>query len=1457
MATWFGDGLPSLSNLKGQITNFTKEVLSEGIVEEIDERSKQLNEANEKCVELQEILNAKNAEISLLRRQNIELQKTVVELNAAKSREHNEDSQDDGGGFYWDPRTVKNREPESQKQSRLLQEQLSRASVKISELETELKRLQNGNTMNGTSIKEEIAEGHQKTELLRAKQDLMNRIIQMGEKRAEKNTRRNDEAEVVKDFQKAMSKLKSSEQLELIKSALQALENENEKLKATKNEEKIDVQEKSVKLNSDGFEAVPLIVGYEENSNNRSKIEETHSMDEFKKREIELNKKIQELQDENRILSNSVDELDQQHSESMEKVLSLKEELQKKHKCLQTAYEQLYVDYNQISSQCEILKSKNENNDDINSEKMPKISLALQTEPIAVQENSVQANINDETLMNITKKVKNILKNISLTAHDDETIFEVVAKQYVDIKWKKDVLERKLTELTRELKQSDETKESLQLECDDMQSNIDSLIIEIQHLKSNLPSIPEASEERIASLENETETLQAELKKYEDEIKHLRQKNADLTTGGKKDVENTHRNHGNFQTELQTINEQPENETPRDEDEEKLFQKLELSMAKNDELRKRIEMLENDQRQTQEQLRMSLEKCKGLDENIELIEELKLDLDNVKRELKSSISHCKILENNLQEMQKIKEEMENDNKILSREIERLESDLSILKESQEKNDDNNLLSDLRDQLYKVNSDKDDLEYDILNMRKELDNTINQLEYKETEFENLQQHIDELQQENRKIQTENDNLKKETNTFVEQLTSLQNESSEKVELLNTEKFLLEQEYSTLKEETDKEKHELIETRNKLINSEEKISLLENSLSTLKLETLSNNEIESKANEVTKKLEEDLRIVNSEKEKLFLDLEAKIEQILSKEEELSTLRQQCSKLETEVQNSQSKDESNQLKTEIEELSQKLENSLEKNRESSTMARETIESLSQLIRDKDNEIEKLKNHQTNEFENELSSIKNERDELVKLVQIKHNESLQYHSEIQRLNQLLNEQLISIHKLIAERDVSLEGIKEKETEILWAQNELKVVRQKLKDIEESNDGEKCGIVEHSVQIAQMAIFSEKCKALEAALIQEQNNNRLLQNQLNDSQNKEQSSAKDLERLRCHLMEIEASYTQELLQTEEIRRDLEAKLIQAEEKVKNSSTVYTSASIRANQQVETMQQQMALIVQQRDDIQNKLSAAEDKILSSTASLTNLQFVLEQFQRDKEKDIQSGTEKIRQQLNESYRQQEQLSIEISSLKEQLAEAKECLLAASRLSEELDKKSEKIGQLNQEVAQLTLLVNTADERIQEANKSGEGKVDKTLVKNLLLGYLTSSANDKTSVMRVFSTVLDFNDSEREKTGLNSSAAKNSWFSSILHSGGNVPSKDAEASLSAAFVKFLESESAPKNQLPALPISNTPLTKPGHSRQHSTSSTQSTLLLSNINLPTFPDFVPARNTGSILKEVLKDS
>ena len=633
-------------------------------------------------------------------------------------------------------------------------------------------------------------------------------------------------------------------------------------------------------------------------------------------------------------------------------------------------------------------------------------------------------------------------------------------------------------------------------------------------------------------------------------------------------------------------------------------------------------MLENDQRQTQEQLTMSLEKCKGLDENIELIEELKLDLENVKRELKVSISHGKCLENNLAVIQETKDEMERDNKVLSREIERLEADLLILKEAQKTGEDNNLLSDLRDQLYKVNSDKDDLEYDILNMRNELDEVISQLEVKQNEMENLQVDNGNLKLETEKLQVENDRLQKENATFVEQLAAIQNECSEKIELLNTEKSLLEQENLTLEQETEHAKEEMNQVKNKFSSAEEKIIQLENALLNSKSEyeklQSENLEMEKEVElKMKNKMEEELKHAIFEKEQLSKSLEDKLAEFHSKDEEILAIRDHCSKLEAKLKEYDSLlNENSKLKAEIAENQHRFEASIESSKESAAMARETIESLSQLIKEKDIEILKVKSSSINlESENELFSIKKERDELVKLVQAKHNESIQYHNEIQRLNQLLNEQVASIHKLIAERDLSLETMKEKEAEILWAQNELHVVRQRLKDFEESKDGERCGIVEHSAQIAQAAILNEKCKALEAALIQEQNNNKIIQNQLTDSQNKELTAAKDLERLRSHLVEIEASYTQEALQAEEIRKDLEARLMQAEEKAKNSSTVYTSASIRANQQVETLQQQMSLIIQQRDDIQNKLSAAEDKILASTASLSNLQFVLEQFQR--------------------------------------------------------------------------------------------------------------------------------------------------------------------------------------------------------------------------------------------------
>ncbi|CAB0035128.1 unnamed protein product [Trichogramma brassicae] len=82
------------------------------------------------------------------------------------------------------------------------------------------------------------------------------------------------------------------------------------------------------------------------------------------------------------------------------------------------------------------------------------------------------------------------------------------------------------------------------------------------------------------------------------------------------------------------------------------------------------------------ELRSSLERCRGLDDNIELIEELKLDLENAQREQKLASSNAKRLEHQLSQLQQLKNELDAENKRLTLEKEKLEAALSESDERQ-------------------------------------------------------------------------------------------------------------------------------------------------------------------------------------------------------------------------------------------------------------------------------------------------------------------------------------------------------------------------------------------------------------------------------------------------------------------------------------------------------------------------------------------------------------------------------------------------------------------------------------------------------------------------------------------------------------------------------------------------------------------------------------------------------
>lgn len=124
-----------------------------------------------------------------------------------------------------------------------------------------------------------------------------------------------DETALINDFRMVLSKLNSLEKLDLVRGALKALETENEKYSEANKQEKSDFDEKFKRPSTVTHESVPLKPNFSVNSENH--VRHDGFIEASSNREMELYKKIEELQEENKRLFTSVEELDQQHEESI------------------------------------------------------------------------------------------------------------------------------------------------------------------------------------------------------------------------------------------------------------------------------------------------------------------------------------------------------------------------------------------------------------------------------------------------------------------------------------------------------------------------------------------------------------------------------------------------------------------------------------------------------------------------------------------------------------------------------------------------------------------------------------------------------------------------------------------------------------------------------------------------------------------------------------------------------------------------------------------------------------------------------------------------------------------------------------------------------------------------------------------------------------------------------------
>ncbi|VDH89781.1 Hypothetical predicted protein [Mytilus galloprovincialis] len=412
-------------------------------------------------------------------------------------------------------------------------------------------------------------------------------------------------------------------------------------------------------------------------------------------------------------------------------------------------------------------------------------------------------------------------------------------------------------------------------------------------------------------------------------------------------------------------------------------------------------------------------------------------------------------------------------------------------------------------------------------------------------------------------------------------------------------------------------------------------------------------------------------------------------------------------------------------------------------------------------------------------------------------------------------------------------------------------------------------------------------------ALKQRQIETQELQRECQKLKEKEVKYAKELERLRGHLLQMEEAYTKDALESEEREKDLRNRLASAEEKVLSSSSAVQSASQQAVHQVESLQQQLHTVASQRDQAYLQLSSLQDQCQQYAVSLSNLQLVLEQFQREKDTQVSGEVEKYQRENEKLKKTVTELSAELELVKEKLSDAEDGLEAAARLHQQLDKCDQIIAALKEEVQIREATLKNAEVEISDLRNSKDSKVDKLVIKSMFLGYFTAPKNKRDDVLHTIGSVLNFTPQEFEK--ITGDTAKGGWMSGLLRFGGTpvatppttptrrhtVTAADTpDRSFSELFVKFLETESSPKQtmRLPAeemaadvqrhhKPVFN-PFTAPRHVNNEGRQPHDERHLLmpSSPLSSTLPVFSPAMDTSrptqpktssAYLNDVLKSS
>ncbi|KAK4469473.1 hypothetical protein MN116_007021 [Schistosoma mekongi] len=288
-----------------------------------------------------------------------------------------------------------------------------------------------------------------------------------------------------------------------------------------------------------------------------------------------------------------------------------------------------------------------------------------------------------------------------------------------------------------------------------------------------------------------------------------------------------------------------------------------------------------------------------------------------------------------------------------------------------------------------------------------------------------------------------------------------------------------------------------------------------------------------------------------------------------------------------------------------------------------------------------------------------------------------------------------------------------------------------------------------------------------------------------------------EIQRLQAHLVEMEESYTAAAVDAENREVELRSRLTEVEK----SFAELKDSCVTADTQMRTA-------YSERDDALKHLETSRREVLDLKDSLKTLQTVLDNFQRNQEATLIAETNHLRTELNRTIQK------EIAA-KQEIKELHKSLHSYQELSKELQEMKNVNQQLREQILRLETKIKNRDtendglrDRLAKMAVDTDARIDKLLVKNLLLSYLQLPANQRSNAIRVIGSLLGFSEEDYLKIGNESGALPKlmKWVRNTVSSLPSGPPKDVllssnnnDKTFTELLLAFLEEESSPRSPI----------------------------------------------------------